>query len=178
MDSTTCPVSEVARNELEDGTLALMLKIDSDATLYANNGLTKRIPGDYIQIMFAEVDDASVMQADNGIFYSFEITDIAAKVCPVTDGDGIYNTRGGGGIRDSLFTDSDVIYNERLEDECDALGNAALPVNYRQISFDASVWEDFNEQEVIRGDYISFGFVFTDHVIATAHNEAVKQVGW
>lgn len=119
----------------------MMLKIDDDAELYANNGQNRRIPGNYLQIMFAEVYDASVVPlvADNGIFFSFEITDVTPKSCPVyTDAYLIYNIEGGGGTRDipTIFTTFYENYVQILRDECDALADSAIPVNYRQISFD------------------------------------------
>jgi hypothetical protein len=67
--------------------------------------------------MFAEVFDASVvpLQADNGIFFSFEITDVTPKSCPVyTDAYLIYNIEGGGGTRNHIFTTFYEFYIEVL----------------------------------------------------------------
>lgn len=121
-----------------------MLKIDDNAALYANNGL------EYLQIMFAEVFDASEvpLDADQGIFFSFEITDIDPVACPVyNDAYLIYNIEGGGGTRNNLVTDDYDTYQAELADECYALSDptSPLPVNYRTINFDESVWEDYSQ---------------------------------
>lgn len=139
-----CPVVEVARMQFEDDLFGIMLKIDDDAVLYENNGL------EYLQIMFAEVFDASEvpLDADYGIFFSFEITNIEPVSCPdYTDPYLIYNIEGGGGIRNDLVTDDYDTYQAELADECYALSDptSPLPVNYRTIDFDESVWEDYSQ---------------------------------
>lgn len=37
-----------------------------------------------------------------------------------------------------------------------------MPANYRTVSFDGA-YSDFEQQRVIRGDYISFGFTYTSN---------------
>lgn len=83
----------------------------------------------------------------------------------------IWNIEGGGGVRDGLDINGDYgAYVDALEAECAQLiANAPIPTNYRTISFDGEL-ADFDTQDIIAGDYISFGFTFL--------NDPTKEVGW
>jgi hypothetical protein len=144
-----------------------MLKIDWNAPFYNDNG------EEYLQIMVAEVGDletSAPLTADSGIFLSFGIQDIVPTACPhYHDGGLLFNIDGGGGDRDGLVTTDYSDYTDALENECEQLASP-VPSNYRTVTFDERPWADFEGQGVIPGDYISFGFTYTEN--------ANLQVGW
>lgn len=143
-----------------------MLKIDWDAPLYSENG------EEYLQIMVAEVADeetSAPLTASQGIFLSFEIAIMVPTTCPDYDGGSIiFNIEGGGGTRDGTVTGDYSEYISALENECEQLVSP-IPSNYRTVSFDDTL-TDFDNQGVIAGDYISFGFTYTDN--------SNQEIGW
>lgn len=119
-----------------------------------------------------DTSDSEIEVAD-GIFFSFEVdASTTPKQCPdYTDPYLIWNIEGGGGERDGVDINGDYgAYVDTLEAECAQLiANAPIPTNYRTISFDGDL-SDFDTQDIIAGDYISFGFTFLDN--------PSKEVGW
>jgi len=108
-----CPVTELSRVHFTSLNIGVMLKIDWDAPFYSNNG------EEYLQIMVAEVADATVVPLDatNGIFMSFEIASIIPATCLDTSIASyfIFNTQGGGGNRDGVETEDYTSYVMALE---------------------------------------------------------------
>jgi len=121
--------------------------------------------------MLFEVEDSSVVpiQADSGIFISVEVAAIVPATCPALDsGSFVFNTEGGGGVRDGIATSDYNEYIAALAEQCEDLATP-VPANYRTISFDEE-YSDLEEQSVIRGDYVSFGFTYTSN--------SDLEVGW
>jgi hypothetical protein len=110
------------------------------------------------------------LEATNGIFMSFEIASIIPATCLDTSVASyfIFNTHGGGGNSTGVETEEYTSYVMALENECEKLVTP-IPINYRTLTFN-DMMTDFEQQSVIPGDYISFGFTFAE--------DSDKEIGW